>query len=100
MEFKNAKNDILSILSWFSGAFSSPSFKLFSAFIIGFIQLEKEAHTSSWVQTLSHSFLQRSLSSFTRFLGKNTWAMEEVFAIALIRFLIRSSKTAPAETPP
>lgn len=86
MEFQNAKNDVLFILSWFSETFSSPSFKLFSAFVVSFIQLGKEAHTSSLVRTLSGSFLQRSLSSFTRFLGKNAWTMEEVFAIALMRF--------------
>ena len=86
MEFPNAQNDVLSILSWFSQTFSRPSYKLFSAFIISFIQLGKEAHTSSLVRTLSGSFLQRSLSSFTRFLGKNAWTMEEVFAIALTRF--------------
>ena len=86
MRFPNAKNDILFILSWFSEAFSRPSCKLFSAFIVSFIQLGKEAHTSSLVRVLSDSFLQRSLCSFTRFLGKNAWALEEVLEIALQQF--------------
>ncbi len=71
MRFQNAKQDVQFILSWFEEAFSSPSFKLFSSFILGFIQLGKEGHTSSMVQSLARSFLSRSLSSFTRFLGKN-----------------------------
>jgi SRSO17 transposase len=82
----NAKQDVLFILSWFSEAFSSPSFKLFSSFIVGFIQLGKEGHTSSMVQSLSRSFLSRSLSSFTRFLGKNSWAMDELWATAIHKF--------------
>jgi SRSO17 transposase len=86
MRFQNAKNDVLLILSWFSEAFSRPSCKLFSAFIVSFIQLGKEAHTSSLVRSLSGHFLQRSLSSFTRFLGKNAWATEEVLEIALHQF--------------
>jgi SRSO17 transposase len=86
MRFTNAKQDIQFILSWFQEAFSSPSFKLFSSFIVGFIQLGKEGHTSSMVQSLSHSFLSRSLSSFTRFLGKNAWAVDEVLALALHHF--------------
>ncbi len=86
MRMQNAKQDIQFILSWFSGAFSSPSFKLFSSFIVGFIQLGKEVHTSSMVQSVSDSFLQRSLSCFTRFLGKNAWAMEEVLETALHKF--------------
>ena len=53
---------------------------------MGFIQLGKEGHTSSMVQSLSRSFLSRSLSSFTRFLGKNPWAMDEVLATALHKF--------------
>jgi SRSO17 transposase len=86
MRFQNAKQDVQFILSWFSEAFSRPSFKLFSSFIIGFIQLGKEVHTSSMVQFLARSFLHRSLSSFTRFLGKNTWAMDKVLEIALQKF--------------
>jgi SRSO17 transposase len=86
MRFPNAKQDVLLILSWFREAFSSPSFKIFSSFIVGFIQLGKEGHTSSMVQSLSRSFLSRSLSSFTRFLGKNSWAMDEVLATALHQF--------------
>jgi SRSO17 transposase len=82
----NAKQDVLFILSWFREAFSSPSFKIFSSFIVGFIQLGKEGHTSSMVQSLSRSFLSRSLSSFTRFLGKNSWAVDEVWATALHKF--------------
>ena len=76
MPMKDAKNDIRFILSWFSNVFSRPSFRLFSTFIVGFIQLGKEAHTSSMVQSLAQSYLQRSLSSFTRFLGKSPWAAE------------------------
>jgi SRSO17 transposase len=86
MRFPNAQQDVQFILSWFQEAFSSPSFKLFSSFIIGFIQLGKEGHTSSMVQALARSFLSRSLSSFTRFLGKNAWAMDEVLATALQKF--------------
>jgi SRSO17 transposase len=86
MRMSNAKQDVLFILSWFQEAFSSPSFKIFSSFIVGFIQLGKEGHTSSMVQSLSRSFLSRSLSSFTRFLGKNSWAMDEVLATALHKF--------------
>ena len=86
MGLQNAKQDIQFILSFFSEVFSRPSFKIFSAFIIGFVQLGKEVHTSSMVQALSHSFLHRSLSSFTRFLGKNIWAMEEVTETALYQF--------------
>jgi SRSO17 transposase len=86
MRFRNAKQDVQFILSWFQEAFSSPSFKLFSSFILGFIQLGKEGHTSSMVQSLARSFLSRSLSSFTRFLGKNAWAVDEVLALALQKF--------------
>jgi len=86
MRMPNAKQDVLFILSWFREAFSSPSFKIFSSFIVGFIQLGKEGHTSSMVQSLSRFFLSRSLSSFTRFLGKNAWAMDEVLATALHKF--------------
>jgi len=86
MGLRNAKEDIRFILSFFSEVFSRPSFKIFSAFIIGFVQLGKEIHTSSMVQSLSHSFLQRSLSSFTRFLGQSIWAMEEVTENALYQF--------------
>jgi SRSO17 transposase len=86
MRFTNAKQDVQFILSWFQEAFSSPSFKLFSSFIVGFIQLGKEGHTSSMVQSLARSFLSRSLSSFTRFLGKNAWAVDEVLAMALQKF--------------
>jgi len=86
MNIRNAKQDIQNLLSCFSEVFSRPSFKLFSSFIIGFIQLGKETHTSSMVQSLSFSFLHRSLSSFTRFLGQNVWAMEEVAETALEQF--------------
>ncbi len=86
MRFKDAKQDVMFILSWFREVFSSPSFKLFSSFIVGFIQLGKEGHTSSMVQSLAYSFLSRSLSSFTRFLGKNAWAVDKVFAMALHQF--------------
>lgn len=86
MKLRNAKTDLRFILSWFSDAFSRPSSKIFSSFVIGFIQLGKEIHTSSMVQSLSFSFLHRSLSSFTRFLGQNIWATEEVVQIALGQF--------------
>ena len=86
MEFKNAKEDIQSILSFFSETFSRPSFKIFSSYVISFIQSGKEAHTSSMVQSLTHPFLCRSLSSFTRFLGQNIWAMEAIAEIALSQF--------------
>ena len=86
MELRNAKQDIRSILSCFSDSFSRPSFKLFSSYVIGFIQLGREVHTSSMVQSLSWSFLHRSLASFTRFLGQNVWAMEELAQTALHQF--------------
>jgi hypothetical protein len=84
MEFQMPRTMSL-ILSWFSEAFSRASYKLFSAFIVGLIQLGREA-ILLFGPTLSSSFLQRSLSSFTRFLEKNAWAMEEIFLIALTRF--------------
>ena len=86
MRIQNARQETRNILSFFSESFSRPSFKIFSCFIIGFIQLGKEFHTSSMVQSLAHSFLRRSLSSFTRFLGQNLWAMEEVTETALHQF--------------
>jgi hypothetical protein len=86
MELQNAKEDIQFILSFFSKTFSRPSFKIFSSFIISFIRSGKEAHTSSMVQSLTHPFLRRSLSSFTRFLGQNIWAVEEIAQIALSQF--------------
>jgi SRSO17 transposase len=86
MRIQNARQEIQNTLSFFSESFSRPSFKIFSCFIIGFIQLGKEFHTSSMVQSLAHSFLRRSLSSFTRFLGENLWAVEEVTETALHQF--------------
>jgi hypothetical protein len=78
MPMKDSKNDVQYILSWFSNAFSRPSFKIFSTFIVGFIQLGKEAHTSSMVQSLAQSYLQRSLSSFTCFLGESCWTAQDL----------------------
>jgi SRSO17 transposase len=86
MKIQNAKQDIQKLLSCFSEAFSRPSFKIFSSFITGFIRLGKEAHTSSMVQSLTYPFLHRSVASFTRFLGQNIWALEEVAEIALEQF--------------
>ena len=86
MNIRNAKQDVQGLLSCFSGVFSRPSFKLFSSFVIGFIRLGKETHTSTMVQSLSFSFLHRSVSSFTRFLGQNVWAMEKVAETALYKF--------------
>jgi len=86
MNVGNAKQDVQKLLSFFSEAFSRPSFKLFSSFVIGFIQLGKEPHTCSMVQSLGLSFVHRSLCSFTRFLGQNAWAMEEVAETALRQF--------------
>ena len=86
MGIQTARQEIQNILSFFSESFSRPSFKLFSCFIIGFIQLGKEVHTSSLVRSLAPSFLHRSLSSFTRFLGQNLWAMEELTQTALDQF--------------
>ena len=86
MRIQNAGQEIRNILSFFSESFSRPSFKIFSSFIISFIQLGKEVHTSSMVQSMAHSFLRRSLSSFTRFLGKSVWTTEEVREIALRQF--------------
>jgi hypothetical protein len=81
-----AKQHIQELLSCFSEAFSRPSFKIFFSFIIGFIQLGKEIHTTSMVHSLTSSCLHRSLSSFTRFLGKNVWAVEKVADISLQQF--------------
>jgi hypothetical protein len=53
---------------------------------MGFIQLGKEVHTSSMVQSLTGSFFRRSVSSFTRFLGQNVWTVQEVTQIALQQF--------------
>lgn len=89
MRIQNARQEIRNILSFFSESFSRPSFKIFSCFIIGFIQLGKEVHTSSMVQSLAHSLLHRSLSSFTRFLGESLWTVEEVAEIALDQFFQR-----------
>ena len=86
MRIENARQEIRNILSFFSENFSRPSFKIFSSFIISFIQLGKEVHTSSMVQSLAHSFLRRSLSSFTRFLGENLWTVEEITETALCQF--------------
>jgi len=86
VKIQNAKQDIQKLLSCFSEAFSRPSFKIFSSFIIAFIQLGKEVHTSSMVQSLTCSFLHRSLCSFTRFLGKSIWGMEEIAETALYQF--------------
>jgi len=86
MRIQNARQEICSILSFFSESFSRPSFKIFSSFIISFIQLGKEVHTSSMVQSMAHSFLRRSLCSFTRFLGESVWTVEEVTEIALHQF--------------
>jgi hypothetical protein len=86
VNIRNAKQNIQALLSCFSEGFSRPSSKLFSSFVIGFIQLGKETHTSSMVQSLSFSFLHRSLSSFTRFLGQNVWALEEVAETAMEQF--------------
>jgi len=83
MRFKNAKQDIQDILSCFMDTFSRPSFKIFSSFIISFIQLGKESHTSSMVQSLTP--LSKSLSSFTRFLGKNRWDADELVNSSLKR---------------
>ena len=86
MRLQNGKKDLQSVLSCFSDSFSRPSFKVFSSFIISFIQLGKEIHTHSMVQSLTSSFLHRSLSSFTRFLGQNRWAIQKVAETALERF--------------
>jgi SRSO17 transposase len=87
MRIENARQEIRNILSFFSESFSRPSFKFFSSFIIGFIQLGKEGHTSSMVRSLvQHSVLHRPLSSFTRFLGEYRWSVEEVTGTALHQF--------------
>jgi Transposase DDE domain len=86
VRIENAKNDIQNILSWFSEAFSSPSFKFFCAYVVGFIQLGKETHTSSTVQALIRSTWERSLSSFTRFLADYVWNQEELVGMAMELF--------------
>lgn len=84
MELNNAKQDIQDTLSCFMDVFTRPSFAFFSSFIISFIQLGREAHTSSMVQSLTP--LSKSLSSFTRFLGKNSWDGEELVTSSLRHF--------------
>lgn len=84
MELNNAKQDIQDILSCFFDTFTRPSFKYFSSFIISFIQLGREVHTSSMVQSLTP--LSKTLSSFTRFLGKNRWEVDEVVTSSLKQF--------------
>ena len=86
MRLPNAKKDICCILSWFSESFSRPSFKVFSSYIVSFIQLGKEVHTASMVKTVSTVSLGKSLSCFTRFLGKNPWEVDEVMDLAIQRF--------------
>jgi len=46
------------------------------------------------VQSLVRSFLRRSLSSFTRFLGESAWTVEEVTETALHQFFQRLRITA------
>ena len=90
MRIENARQEIRTILSFFSESFSRPSFKFFSCFIISFIQLGKEVHTSSMVRSLAHSIMHRaSLSSFTQFLGEYRWTVEEVTETALHQFFQR-----------
>jgi hypothetical protein len=59
MNIRNAKQDIQKLLSCFSEAFSRPSFKLFSSYIIGFIQLGKETHTSSMEALMGRALMGR-----------------------------------------
>jgi hypothetical protein len=61
-------------------------FKFFCAYIVGFIQLGKEAHTSSTVQSLIQSTWERSLASFTRFLATYVWDQEQLVKTALEHF--------------
>jgi hypothetical protein len=86
VRMEHAKDDIRNILSWFSEAFSSPSFKFFCAYVIGFIQLGKQAHTLSTVQSLIQSTWERSLASFTRFLVSYIWDHEQLVKTTLERF--------------
>jgi SRSO17 transposase len=53
---------------------------------VSFIQLGKEVHTASMVKAVSTVFLAKSLSCFTRFLGKNHWDVDEVMDMAIQRF--------------
>jgi len=87
MRIENARQEIRNILSFFSENFSRPSFKFFSCFIISFIQLGREVHTSSMVRSFVHSIWRHpSLSSFTRFLGEYRWTVEEITGTALYQF--------------
>ena len=86
MRIQNARQEIQTILSFFSEHFSRPSFKFFSCFIISFIQLGKEVHTSSMVRFLVRHSMCRSLCSFTRFLGENKWSAQEATQTALFEF--------------
>ncbi len=86
MKLSNAKSDVCFILSWFSEVFSRPSFKVFSSYIVSFIQLGKKAHTASMVRALSTTFLEKSLCCFTRFLGSKHWEVDEIMDLAVQRF--------------
>jgi hypothetical protein len=55
------KSDLQSILSLFSNNFSSPSFKLFSSFVTGFIRLGKEAHTKNLARVFGHQWVISAL---------------------------------------
>ncbi len=86
MRLPDAKSDVCFILSWFSEVFSRPSFKVFSSYVVSFIQLGKEAHTASMVKALSTTFLEKSLCCFTRFLGNKHWEVDEIMELATQRF--------------
>jgi SRSO17 transposase len=62
---------------------------MLSSFIISFIQLGKEPHTSSMVRSRTGAFLHRALCSFTRFLGDSVWAVDEVTETALYQFFTK-----------
>ncbi len=59
---------------------------MFSSFVLSFIQLGKEPHTSSMVRARTHTFFRRALCSFTRFLGDSVWAIDEITETALDQF--------------
>jgi len=78
MALQNVKQDIQSILSFFSKVFQDLVLKIFSSIIIDFIPLGKKVHTFSMAQLLIHNSLHRSLFSFTQLLMKNVWSMKKL----------------------
>ena len=47
-------------------------------YLLGFIHLGKEPHTSTMVDSRANVFLYRAVGSFNRFLAEGVWSIEEV----------------------